>query len=285
MALRRSRPASVPDQHNGLPCVRKGAPSSERPLLDPRRISSTTVENSPSNEATVAHGPQTAPATTRSRPTSPADELRRPCNRPIFAVGEVARDDSIATTRATMTVTTEAAISIAAGRGGGDAPDRRECDSRDVFTRDLDLPRGRERERARDRDCVYVIDGSEGRMLATVGSFRVVAEHDLAALRDDARKPHQSIRHLEDVGLIRRSPLDANDPALPLNVAPSLPRCLVFTLHVRYDRSGQDDTRVLRSRPAHLRPSTNIQGAAGHSDRPSVPNGTMQGFASIRQRN
>jgi hypothetical protein len=53
-------------------------------------------------------------------------------------------------------------------------------------------------------------------MLATVGSFRVVAESDLSALRDDARKPRQSIRHLEEEGLIRRSPLDANDHAVVL---------------------------------------------------------------------
>lgn len=102
------------------------------------------------------------------------------------------------------------------GRGGGDAPDRQERSVSDVFTRDLDLPRGRERERARDRDRVYDIDGSEARMLATVGSFRVVPESDLAELRDDARKPRQSIRHLEDEGLIRRSPLDANDRAVVL---------------------------------------------------------------------
>lgn len=102
------------------------------------------------------------------------------------------------------------------GRGGGKAPDSQERDPRDVFTRDLDLPRGRERERVRDRDRVYDINGSEARMLVTVGSFRVVAEHDLAALRDEARKPHESVRHLEDEGLIRRSPLDANDRAVVL---------------------------------------------------------------------
>jgi hypothetical protein len=101
-------------------------------------------------------------------------------------------------------------------RGGrGDAPDRQER-PRDVFTRDLDLPRGRKRELARDRDRTYDIDGSEARMLATVGSLRVVAEHDLTALRDDARKPRQSIRHLKEEGLIRRSPLDANDRAVVL---------------------------------------------------------------------
>jgi hypothetical protein len=102
------------------------------------------------------------------------------------------------------------------GRGAASAPERRERDPRNVFTRDLDLLYGRDRERVRDRDRVYDIDGSEARMLATVGSFRVVAEHDLAGLRDDARKPHQSIRHLEDSGLIRRSPLDANDRAVVL---------------------------------------------------------------------
>jgi hypothetical protein len=102
------------------------------------------------------------------------------------------------------------------GRGGGSSPDCRDRDARDPFTRDLGLPHGRERERVRDRDRTYDIDGSEARMLATVGSFRVVAEHDLATLRDDARKPHQGVRHLETQGLIRRTPLDANDRAVVL---------------------------------------------------------------------
>ena len=53
-------------------------------------------------------------------------------------------------------------------------------------------------------------------MLATVGAFRVVAERDLSALRDDGRKAHQSVRHLEDQGLLRRSPIDATDRAVVL---------------------------------------------------------------------
>jgi hypothetical protein len=106
---------------------------------------------------------------------------------------------------------------LSRGSGGIDsASDGREGDARDIFASELDLPRGRDRERVRDRDRVHDIDGSEARMLATVGSFRVVAESDLSALRDDARKPRQSIRHLEDEGLIRRSPLDANDRAVVL---------------------------------------------------------------------
>lgn len=102
------------------------------------------------------------------------------------------------------------------GRGGSEASDRRERVRGDVFTHDLDLPSGRDREPVRDRDRVYTIDGSEARMLAAVGAFRVVTERDLSALRDGGRKPHQSIRHLEDEGLIRRSPIDASERAVVL---------------------------------------------------------------------
>src|SRR5436190_4041004 len=41
-------------------------------------------------------------------------------------------------------------------------PDR-DHDPRDVFLRDLDLPRGREREIVRDRDRQYTLRGSESR--------------------------------------------------------------------------------------------------------------------------
>jgi hypothetical protein len=69
---------------------------------------------------------------------------------------------------------------IFGSRGGTRERDRNdECDPRDVFTKDLDLPKGRERQPVRERDRVYEINGSEGRMLATVGAFRVVAENDL----------------------------------------------------------------------------------------------------------
>ena len=65
-----------------------------------------------------------------------------------------------------------------------------------MFTKDLDLPRGRERRPVRERDRVYEIDGAESRMLATIGAFRVVAESDLHDIRDDsaelASKPQAS---------------------------------------------------------------------------------------------
>jgi DNA-binding MarR family transcriptional regulator len=89
-------------------------------------------------------------------------------------------------------------------------------DPRDVFTRDLDLPRGRERRPTRERDRVYEIDGAESRMLGTIGAFRVVAESDLHDVRDDVSSARRGVRHLEDEGLIRRSPLSSDDRAVAL---------------------------------------------------------------------
>ncbi len=68
----------------------------------------------------------------------------------------------------------------------------------DVFTKDLDLPRGRERRPVRERDRVYEIDGNESRLLATVGAFRVVSESDLDDGREGTRK---GLHHLEREGL------------------------------------------------------------------------------------
>ena len=59
-------------------------------------------------------------------------------------------------------------------------PERqRSHDPREVFTRDVNLPRGHEREIVRDRDREYALRGSETRTLATVGAFRVVSSRDL----------------------------------------------------------------------------------------------------------
>ena len=151
--------------------------------------------NSPRLKLTPASSAWTAPVATQQQRPSPKDRLSRfpycftlPVTAPSLAAGSSGgamfdrydpRDDD-------RDDRDRGRDLDRGGRGGGDAPDRQEG-SRDVFTRDLDLPRGRERERARDRNRVYDIDGSEARMLATVGSFRVVAERDLSALRDDGR--------------------------------------------------------------------------------------------------
>ena len=102
-------------------------------------------------------------------------------------------------------------------RGGSSERDRSEDrDPRNAFTRDLDLPRGPERRPVRERDRVYEIDGTESRMLGTIGAFRVVSESDLHDLRDESSNPRRSVRHLEDEGLIRRSPLSSDDRAVVL---------------------------------------------------------------------
>ena len=98
-------------------------------------------------------------------------------------------------------------------RGSGDSHDPHDRDPRDVFTKDVDLPRGRERRPVRERDRVYEINGTESRMLATVGAFRVVAESDLHDSRHDTRKAQ---RHLEQEGLLRTSPLSSDDRAVVL---------------------------------------------------------------------
>jgi hypothetical protein len=87
---------------------------------------------------------------------------------------------------------------------------------RDVFTKDLDLPRGRERRPVCERHRVYEIDGAESRALATVGAFRVVAETDLHDLRDDTKSSRRGLKHLVDEGLIRTSPLSSDDRAVTL---------------------------------------------------------------------
>lgn len=85
-------------------------------------------------------------------------------------------------------------------------------DPRDVFTRDLDLPRGLERERVHvhAHRADYQLRGSEVRALATIGAFRVVAADDL---RDENGRPgdvrHGDLERLRSAGLIRAvAPLD-----------------------------------------------------------------------------
>ena len=65
-------------------------------------------------------------------------------------------------------------------RGGSGERDRnKKHDSRDVLTKDLDMPRGPDRELVRERGRTYELNGAESRMPATVGAFRVVSESDV----------------------------------------------------------------------------------------------------------
>ena len=92
------------------------------------------------------------------------------------------------------------------GRGCRDDRNRdRPDDPRDVFVRELDLPRGAERELVRDpeRDRTYELNGTDSRLLATVGAFRVVAEGDLQSGRDRTEDARKSLALLEGQGLTR----------------------------------------------------------------------------------
>src|SRR5262249_11133580 len=84
-----------------------------------------------------------------------------------------------------------------------DVRERDRTDPRDVFLRELDLPRGPERERVFDGDREYTLRGSESRTLATVGAFRVVPAQDL---RDRDDRPldqrNRELRHLRELSLV-----------------------------------------------------------------------------------
>ena len=133
--------------------------------------------------------------------------------------------------------------------GGNNERDRNEDrERRDVFTRGLDLPRGRERRLVRERDRVYEINGTESRMLGSIGAFRVVSESDLYDLRNESSNPRRSVRHLESEGLIRRSPLSADD------------RVVVLTERGR-DLLEANRTSALTATPNPARPSMLASGS------------------------
>jgi hypothetical protein len=94
----------------------------------------------------------------------------------------------------------------------GASQDARGVDPRDVFMRDLNLPRGQEREiihDARERD--YTVRGSQTRTLSAVGAFRVVASRDLRDHHDRPAEPRSGdLRHLREQGLVRTERLDGH---------------------------------------------------------------------------
>jgi hypothetical protein len=89
------------------------------------------------------------------------------------------------------------------GRAEPAPSDHGSRDPRDVFTRDLELPRGRVRERVHLHARTYALHGGEVRTLATVGAFRVVPDADL---RDHKEGRPRDLRHLQELGLVRTVP-------------------------------------------------------------------------------
>ena len=95
-------------------------------------------------------------------------------------------------------------------RGSGGDQDRHESrssDPRDVFSRDLDLPRGTRRQPVRDRDRSVELRESEVRILATTGAFRVVPAKDLLDHRGRPSSSRQGeLRRLREEGLVEARP-------------------------------------------------------------------------------
>lgn len=94
---------------------------------------------------------------------------------------------------------------------GGSAPQdgRRPAppgDERDVFSRDLELPRGPKRERIVVRGREYRLRGSEVRTLSVVGAFRVVAADQLRHPDDGRSVLSKDLENLKDLGLARTEP-------------------------------------------------------------------------------
>jgi DNA-binding PadR family transcriptional regulator len=94
------------------------------------------------------------------------------------------------------------------GRGGG-GPSQMEFadaseDSRDVFSRNLDMPRGPQRERVRVNAHEYRLSGDDVRTLATVGAFRVIPANELRESNPKTpTRPARDLERLQEHGLIK----------------------------------------------------------------------------------
>jgi hypothetical protein len=103
------------------------------------------------------------------------------------------------------------------GRSGGTTRSRPPVadDARDALTRQLTLPRGPERETVRVGARTVTLRGSETRILAQVGAFRVADARDLEPPRAGDRW-HGDVEHLQRAGLVALTPhvLDGERTAL-----------------------------------------------------------------------
>ncbi len=135
----------------------------------------------------------------------------------------------------------------------------RDGPSRDVFERDVDLPRGPEREVVHDGRREYTLRGSEARTLATVGAFRVVSSRDLVDASGRSASPRVGdLRHLREQGLIETVRIPgtrdhavgltaAGARLLEANRAPGLDRPQAFHAGIKRPRELEHDVHVYRA--------------------------------------
>jgi DNA-binding PadR family transcriptional regulator len=79
-----------------------------------------------------------------------------------------------------------------------------------VATDRLFLPKGEDRVVVTANDRRYALRGSETELLATVGTFRVVREEDLAKGRSHPESLESELRRLRDEGLLERRTIPVN---------------------------------------------------------------------------
>ena len=93
------------------------------------------------------------------------------------------------------------------GRGGSEAVRTMErAEPRDALTRELNLPRGPARERVHLREWGGELRGSEVRVLATAGAFRVVPMDELRGSHDRPSVHRKDVERLRAEGLVRTMP-------------------------------------------------------------------------------
>lgn len=92
-------------------------------------------------------------------------------------------------------------------RGAAETQRAAVTDIREVFSRELELPRGTSRRTVENRDRSFDLRASEVRILATAGAFRVVPAKDLPSEYGHTPNPRSGdLRHLREQGLIETVP-------------------------------------------------------------------------------
>jgi hypothetical protein len=183
------------------------------------------------------------------------------------------------------------------GRGGAGDLGGRIVDAedvRDVFSRDLDLPRSQVRQRVRVSSREYDLRGSEVRVLATAGAFRVVDLDDLGARAQSAGTLQSDVRHLRDQGLVdnmttvvgrgRTTLVTLTDEGLRLLEAaqrdPDRDGRQAFHAGIANRRELAHDSRVYR---AYLRAAERVKEEGGRIRRIVIENDLKSEYQSFLQ--
>jgi len=162
-------------------------------------------------------------------------------------------------------------------RGGlSDPRDRTSLDPRDVFMKNLNLPRGPERQRVSARGGDLALRGSESRTLSIVGAFRVVPAGDLRDGQERPLDPRTSdLRHLKEAGLVQVRPAAGQDRAL-----------VVLTERGRDVLERQHRSTILRQEQRNAigaRGMVDDRWSREHHDKPDAREVRQEFYSGLRQ--